>query len=74
MLRPSKATAGIVIGAATLAAAVAKRWGVNLRGWAFYQFAKLIAPDISDPTVLRNMTSKDRANDPALPPKAILRR
>ncbi|WP_278987689.1 alpha/beta hydrolase [Sphingobium yanoikuyae] len=65
---------GAVAAATAIGAAVAKKRGLNLRGWALYNFAKLIAPNISDPAVLRKMISQDRANGPALPPKGLLKK
>jgi len=68
--------AGIVTGAALAigagATAIARRRGFNLRGWALYNFVKLMSPDLSDPKVLRQTIEKDRAKGPARPPKNML--
>ncbi|MGP7795543.1 alpha/beta hydrolase [Sphingomonas sp. CLY1604] len=43
----------------------------RLRGWALYQFARTVAPNLSDPTVLRMTIARDRAAGPALPPEQL---
>lgn len=46
----------------------------KLRGWALYNFVRLVAPDLSDPEVLRQTIKKDRANGPARPPQKLLKK
>lgn len=78
MRKSSKTGAGAVLvgGAAVAALAVksGRQRGFNLRGWALYHFTKLVAPNVSDPQVLRKMIARDRANGPAMPSAKLLRR
>ena len=46
----------------------------NLRGWLLYRLARWIAPDYSDPAVLRKLIREDRARGPARPPEKVLAR
>ncbi|MDC3961723.1 alpha/beta hydrolase fold domain-containing protein [Polyangium jinanense] len=76
MQKDEMAKAGVIAGAglatATIAGAAATRRGFNLRGWALYTLTKLLAPNLSDPEVLRKTIEKDRAEGPKRPPKRLL--
>ena len=60
-------------GAAPAASGVRPR-PFNLRGWMLYRLARWIAPDYSDPAVLRALIAEDRARGPARPPEKLLRK
>lgn len=64
---------GAVFGAGHDAIAASKV-RFNLRGWMLYQLAKQIAPNFSDPAVLRATIREDRARGPARPSKTVLTR
>lgn len=63
---------GVAAGIVSIAKARATKNNFNLRGWALYNFAKLLAPNLSDPAALRELIRKDREAGPALPPKKLL--
>lgn len=63
--------AGAILAAGVLASAAMKNWS-SLRGWAFYYLVKAMAPDLSDPAVLKATIEKDRAEGPKLPPRKLL--
>lgn len=48
------------------------RFKFNLRGWALYQFVRLLTPNLADPKVLAETIRKDRVHGPHLPPKKLL--
>lgn len=74
MDRKTKTTimAGVAVGATAIAATAATRHSSTIKGWLMYHLVKLLAPNLSDPDVLRKTIAKDRVNGPALPPKRLL--
>lgn len=63
---------GVAVALGAGATTIARRHGFNLRGWALYNFVKLVAPNLSDPATLRKIIAKDRKAGPALPPTKLL--
>lgn len=63
--------AGAALGLAGGGYALAKRRGFNLRGWALFRLARMMAPNLSDPAELRSLIAEDRRKGPALPPAGM---
>lgn len=78
MRRESIANTGIAaaagVGTSALATAAAKKYDFNFRGWALFQFTKLVAPDFSKPGAMQKAIEADRAKGPARPPKSLLKK
>ena len=65
--------AGGTVAAAAIAGAIGRRKGFNLRGWALYQLTRALAPNISNPAVLKELIARDRVDGPARPGRKLLR-